>query len=56
MLRLQEEGTAVPTDTIIHGRHSLRVAINNHRTRRADLDLLVRETLRLGHLLGNRRA
>ena len=54
MLRLQEEGTAVPTDTIIHGRHSLRVAINNHRTRRADLDLLVREMLRLGHLLGNR--
>lgn len=51
MLRLQEEGTAVPTDTTIHGRHCLRVAINNHRTRREDLDLLVAETLRLGHVL-----
>jgi aromatic-L-amino-acid/L-tryptophan decarboxylase len=26
----------------------LRVAINNHRTRRSDLDLLVREIVRLG--------
>ncbi len=51
LLRIQEEGTAVPTDTTVHGRHCLRVAINNHRTRRADLDLLVAEVLRLGHLL-----
>jgi hypothetical protein len=27
----------------------LRVAINNHRTRRDDLDLLVRKTISLGH-------
>lgn len=51
MLRLQEEGTAVLSDTTVHGEHCLRVAINNHRTRRADLDLLVQETLRLGALL-----
>jgi aromatic-L-amino-acid/L-tryptophan decarboxylase len=48
MLRLQEAGTAVPTDTTVHGRHCLRVAINNHRTRREDLQLLVNETVRLG--------
>ena len=42
MLRLQEAGTAVMTDTTIHGRHCLRAAINNHRTRREDLDLLDR--------------
>ena len=54
MLRLQEAGTAVPTDTTVHGRHCLRVAINNHRTRRADLGLLVDEVVRLGDLLGNR--
>ncbi|GLS36232.1 amino acid decarboxylase [Mesorhizobium tianshanense] len=48
MLRLQEEGTAALSDTTVHGRHCLRVAINNHRTRREDLDLLVRETVRLG--------
>jgi glutamate/tyrosine decarboxylase-like PLP-dependent enzyme len=48
MLRLQEQGIAVLSDTMVRGRHCLRVAINNHRTRRADLDLLVREILRLG--------
>jgi len=48
MLRLQEEGTAVLSDTTVNGEHCLRVAINNHRTRRSDLDLLIRETLRIG--------
>ena len=48
MLRLQEEGIAALSDTTVHGRHCLRVAIANHRTRREDLDLLVREMLRLG--------
>ncbi|MER8497625.1 aspartate aminotransferase family protein [Mesorhizobium sp. M1312] len=48
MLRLQEEGIAVLSDTTVHGQHCLRVAINNHRTRREDLDLLVREIVRLG--------
>jgi aromatic-L-amino-acid decarboxylase len=48
MLRLQEAGTAVPTDTTVRGRHCLRVAINNHRTRREDLQFLVNETVRLG--------
>lgn len=48
MLRLQEEGTAALSDTTVHGQHCLRVAINNHRTRIEDLDLLVSETIRLG--------
>lgn len=48
MLRLQENGTAAVSDTTVKGEHCLRVAINNHRTRRSDLDLLVRETIRLG--------
>ena len=51
MLRLQEEGIAAVSDTTVHGEHCLRVAVNNHRTRREDLDLLVREALRLGALL-----
>ena len=51
MLRLQEEGIAAISDTTVHGQHCLRVAINNHRTRREDLDMLVEETLRLGALL-----
>ena len=48
MLRLQEEGIAALSDTTVLGKHCLRVAINNHRTRYEDLDLLVREILRLG--------
>jgi glutamate/tyrosine decarboxylase-like PLP-dependent enzyme len=48
MLRLQEQGVAALSDTTVHGEHWLRVAITNHRTRREDLDLLVRETVRLG--------
>ena len=48
MLRLQEQGIAALSDTTVHGQHWLRVAITNHRTRREDLDLLVRETVRLG--------
>ena len=51
MLRLQEEGIAALSDTTVHGEHCLRVAVNNHRTRREDLDMLVEETLRLGALL-----
>ena len=39
MLRLQEEGIAAISDTTVHGKHCLRVAINNHRTRRSDLDM-----------------
>ncbi len=48
MLRLQDEGTAVISGTTVHGAHCLRVAINNHRTRREDLDLFVDEVVRLG--------
>lgn len=49
MIRLQEEGTAAISDTTVHGKHCLRVAISNHRTRHDDLNLLVRETVRLGN-------
>jgi len=48
MLRIQEQGLAVPTDTTVHGRHCLRVAIANHRTQTADLDLLVDAVVRIG--------
>jgi aromatic-L-amino-acid decarboxylase len=56
MLRLQEEGTAVISDTTVCGKHCLRAAINNHRTRQNDLELLVRETIRLGEVIMNTSA
>jgi aromatic-L-amino-acid/L-tryptophan decarboxylase len=46
LVRLQESGEAVPSGTVLGGRYALRVAITNHRSRRADFDLLVRATLR----------
>ena len=48
MLRLQEAGIAALSDTTVKARHCLRMAICNHRTRREDLDLVVREVLRIG--------
>jgi hypothetical protein len=37
---------AAISDTTLAGEHCLRVAINNHRTRQSDLDLLVDEVLK----------
>ncbi|HEV7322897.1 MAG TPA: pyridoxal-dependent decarboxylase [Ensifer sp.] len=48
MLRLQETGVAALSDTTIRGKHCLRAAICNHRTRLEDLTLLISEVLRLG--------
>jgi len=48
MLQMQETGVAAISDTTVQGNHCLRVAINNHRTTLADLDFLVKETVRLG--------
>lgn len=51
MLRIQESGLAVPSDTVVAGRHCLRIAINNHRTRREDLSMLVDAVLQHGRRL-----
>lgn len=48
MVKMQETGIAAVSDTTIHGRHSLRVAICNHRTKTSDLDQLRAEVLRIG--------
>lgn len=48
LVRLQEDGIAVPSNITVRDRAGLRVAIVNHRSRREDFDLLVREVLRLG--------
>jgi glutamate/tyrosine decarboxylase-like PLP-dependent enzyme len=48
LIQLQECGIAVPSSTVLDGRFAIRVANTNHRSRRDDFDLLVRETIRLG--------
>lgn len=56
LVRLQEEGTAVPSHTVLGGRFAIRAAITNHRSRRADFDLLAEETVRLGRSILQERA
>ena len=48
LLRLQEEGIASPSSTILNGKYTLRIANVNQRTQREDMELLVREVLRIG--------
>ena len=48
MVMLQETGVAALSGTGIGGRHCLRAAICNHRTRDEDLDLLIAEMSRRG--------
>lgn len=51
LLRLQEEGIAVPSSTLLEGRFAIRVAIANHRSRMEDFDELIGQTARWGHKL-----
>jgi glutamate/tyrosine decarboxylase-like PLP-dependent enzyme len=47
MLRLQERGLAVPSDTTVQGKHGLRCAFNNHRTQREDIDGFLLDVLQI---------
>jgi aromatic-L-amino-acid decarboxylase len=40
LLRIQEQGLAIPSGSQIHGRYIIRVACSNHRTRWEDLERL----------------
>jgi len=51
LMRLQEEGVAVPSGTMVRGRFAIRCAITNHRSRREDFDALAAAVIRLGRLL-----
>jgi glutamate/tyrosine decarboxylase-like PLP-dependent enzyme len=51
MFELHERGIAAPTYTTLNGKFAIRVAHTNHRTRREDFDLLVREVVRIGREL-----
>ena len=47
-IELQEQGIAVPSIVIINEKKYMHVAITNHRSRREDFDILVREVIRIG--------
>ena len=48
LMQLHEQGIAAPSFTILKGRYAIRVAITNHRSRKEDFELLVKEVVRLG--------
>ncbi|HXO85838.1 MAG TPA: pyridoxal-dependent decarboxylase [Gemmatimonadales bacterium] len=47
LLRIQESGVAIPSQTMLDGRFAIRVAVSNHRSRREDFDLLVRSVVEI---------
>ena len=51
LLRIQESGVAIPSQTVLNGKFAIRVAITNHRSRRDDFDLLVRSVVETGAAL-----
>jgi len=53
LIELQERGLVAPSGSTVRGKYILHVAITNHRSRREDFELLVRETLRLGRALAD---
>ena len=48
LVKLQQKGIAAPSGTMIGGKYVLHVAHTNHRTRREDFDILVRQVIRIG--------
>jgi glutamate/tyrosine decarboxylase-like PLP-dependent enzyme len=48
LIRLHESGIAAPSYTTLGGRYCLRAALPNHRTRQADLALMVDAVARIG--------
>jgi glutamate/tyrosine decarboxylase-like PLP-dependent enzyme len=51
LIQLYEKGIAVPSYTTLGEKYAIRVCITNHRSRREDFDLLVREMTRIGKSL-----
>ena len=51
LMQLQERGIAAPSSTVLNSRFSIRVAICNHRSIRADFDALVEAVVRIGREL-----
>ncbi len=50
VVELQEQGIAAPSGTIVKNKYVLHVAHTNHRSRREDFDVPVREVIRIGKM------
>ena len=54
LFQVHERGTAAPSYTTLNGKYAIRVAITNHRSRREDFEILVREVIRIGREVESR--
>ncbi len=48
LIRLHEQKVATPSYTILDGNYVIRVSNTNHRTKKHDLEFLVKESVRIG--------
>jgi glutamate/tyrosine decarboxylase-like PLP-dependent enzyme len=51
LMRIQEQGIAAPSSTVLNGNYVIRVANTNQRTRRAHLDEMIAGTVEIGNIL-----
>jgi aromatic-L-amino-acid decarboxylase len=51
LMQLHEKGIATPSYTLLDGRYAIRVAITNHRSNKADFDILAEACVRIGNEL-----
>ncbi|MEO1243212.1 MAG: pyridoxal-dependent decarboxylase [Pseudomonadota bacterium] len=49
LLRLQESGSAVPSQTVLKGKFAIRVCVTNHRSRQEDFDRLAGDAVQHAH-------
>jgi glutamate/tyrosine decarboxylase-like PLP-dependent enzyme len=48
LMALHEEGTALPSYTVLNGKYAIRAAITNHRSRKSDFDIMINAITRIG--------
>ena len=51
LMRMQEQGVAAPSSTVLNGKYAIRVANTNHRTRLHHLDEMIAGTVKIGDIL-----
>ena len=54
LMRMQEQGIAAPSYTVLHGNYSIRLSITNHRTVITDLDKVIAATIDIGNSILNK--
>ena len=51
LMTMQERGIAAPSYTILDDKYAIRLSITNHRTKAADLDIIIAATISIGKMI-----